>query len=236
MNQTHGNLTLLGSSSGSCPELEGFSTFYLTILLAIIAVGLTLSLFVIVVIGWYPDLYTSKHISQAFCLGSNLLTLSSVGFITLSTFIPTVRSCSLVQVLTFLTLGLFVISEATVHVDFYTAIVFPFWHEHIADKETSIRWCSGSVITLVSVAIVLYFMGILRCDTDCPQPAILNQVLTSGNNIRLNESPSFPGSKWRPYHRSVVVLLFGVSDGPDLFTSCLLHCHRQTSKQQGNTI
>ena len=74
-----------------CGEYEGFSTLYLSILLGIIAIGLTLSLFLVVIIGWYPDLYTSKHISQGYCLLSNLITLSSMGFIVLSTFIPTER-------------------------------------------------------------------------------------------------------------------------------------------------
>ena len=64
MNFSEKNMTLLLPLDDTCPFYDGFSTFYLTILLAFIAVGLTLSLFVIVVIGWYPDLYTSKHISQ----------------------------------------------------------------------------------------------------------------------------------------------------------------------------
>ena len=54
-------------SEYSCDPKEiasDFNTVFLSAILGIIAVGLTLTLFLLVVIAWYPDLYTSKHLSQ----------------------------------------------------------------------------------------------------------------------------------------------------------------------------
>ena len=101
-------------------------------------------------------------LDTAYCLISNLVTLSSCGFIVLSTFIPTTRSCSLVLLLTHFSLFLFIISKFTLHVDFYTAIVFPFWHEYISDKETVIGWCISTFLIVLSATTVLYFVGPLR--------------------------------------------------------------------------
>lgn len=163
----------------SCEYEGGFSTMFLSLLLGLIAIGLTLTLFLLVIIAWYPDLYTSKHISQAFCLFSNLVTLSCSGFIVLSSFIPNERSCSLVLVLTHFSMFLFIISEFTHHVDFYTAIAFPFWHEYMAEKEAIMSWCVGSFFFIVSVVMVLYFTGPLYCISSCPIVPILNQSQNS---------------------------------------------------------
>ena len=42
-----------------------FYSIYLTLMICLVTVGLTASLFVLTVIGWFPDLYsTSKYIGQ----------------------------------------------------------------------------------------------------------------------------------------------------------------------------
>ena len=54
-----------GSSLFECMEREEYSSLYLTFLICLVTVGLTASLFVLTVIGWFPDLYsTSKYIGQ----------------------------------------------------------------------------------------------------------------------------------------------------------------------------
>ena len=113
---------------------------------------------------------------KAFCLLSNLVTLSSSGFILLSSYISTMGSCSLVLVLTHFTILLFIVSEFTFHVDFYSSIVFPFWHTYIAEKEAIMSWCFGSLFLVVSTCVVLYATGPLYCISSCPIIPILNQV------------------------------------------------------------
>merc|ERR1712141_330901 len=51
--------------TGQCMEREAYTSLYLTLLICFVTVGLTASLFVLTVIGWFPDLYsTSKYICQ----------------------------------------------------------------------------------------------------------------------------------------------------------------------------
>ena len=53
------------SSLTECIVREEYSSLYLTMLIILVTVGLTASLFVLTVIGWFPDLYsTSKYIGQ----------------------------------------------------------------------------------------------------------------------------------------------------------------------------
>ena len=96
-----------------CDSLDRYSVAFLCLLLVVVAVGLSLNLFVIVVISWYPDLYTSKHLGQAYTLLSNMASLASASFIVLSSFVPSENSCSLVLVLSFGSTALFLVSEAT---------------------------------------------------------------------------------------------------------------------------
>ena len=56
------------------------------------------------------------------------------GFVVLSTFVPTVNACNMVLGLVHLTLFLFLTSELLIHLDFYSAIVLPFWHEESIGK------------------------------------------------------------------------------------------------------
>jgi len=55
----------------------------------------------------------------------------AAGFVILSTFVPTANSCSVSLILVHLSLFMFVTSDLIMHLDFYLAIVAPFWHEEV---------------------------------------------------------------------------------------------------------
>ena len=59
-----------------------------------------------------------------------------------------VKACSMVAVLVHFTMFLFLTSEFLVHLDFYTAIVLPFWHEEkVASNENAATFlCVLSII------------------------------------------------------------------------------------------
>ena len=66
------------------------------------------------------------------------------GFVVLSTFVPTINACNMVLALVHLTLFLFLTSELLIHLDFYSAIVRPFWHEEsIASNENAVTFVVG---------------------------------------------------------------------------------------------
>jgi len=59
------NNTSVSQIFSECVVREAYSSFYLTLLICFVTIGLTASLFVLTVIGWFPDLYsTSKYICQ----------------------------------------------------------------------------------------------------------------------------------------------------------------------------
>ncbi len=174
-------LLTLDGLSAYCDTLGRYPVAYLCLLLVVVAVGLSVNLFVLVVISSYPDLYTSKQISQAYTLVSNMVSLASSAFIVLSSFVPSENSCSLVLVLTFSSTLLFLLSEATLQTDFYTAIIFPFWHEHHMDGVVALRWCAASAVLAVSATAALYATGPLSCADDarasaCPLVPIFNMA------------------------------------------------------------
>ena len=188
--EAYANDTLPNITQEACEALKGvsgasfFSTMYLSTLLLTIAVGLTLTLFITLIIAWYPDLYTTKHISQAFCLFSNLVSLSATGFMALSTYIPTANTCSFVQVIYFVSVSLFLVSEATSQAEFYTSIKLPFWHDMYFDKEFAVRWCALNTVLVVVTTAALYWTGFLDCGhSDCPIVDIL--TLTRNSEVTL---------------------------------------------------
>ena len=85
---------------------------------------------------------------QAYSLFTNMVALVMAGFVVLSTFVPSVQACSMVAVLVHFTMFLFLTSEFLVHLDFYTAIVLPFWHEEkVASNENAATFlCVLSII------------------------------------------------------------------------------------------
>ena len=64
-----------------------------------------------------------------------MVALMTAGFVVLSTFVPSVSACNTVLILVHFTIFLFLTSEFLVHLDFYTAIVLPFWHEEKVNKK-----------------------------------------------------------------------------------------------------
>ena len=48
-----------------CNFRQEYSTWYLTLIVILVTVGLTASLFILTIIGWFPDLSSSsKHVCQ----------------------------------------------------------------------------------------------------------------------------------------------------------------------------
>ena len=93
---------------------------------------------------------------QAFSLLTNMVALVMAGFVVLSTFVPTVNACNMVLALVHLTLFLFLTSELLIHLDFYSAIVLPFWHEEsIASNENAVTFVVG-LAALGSLGIKLW--------------------------------------------------------------------------------
>lgn len=138
-------------SLAECIVREEYSSPYMTLLICLVTIGLTASLFVLTVIGWFPDLYsTSKYIAQAYSLFTNMIALVVAGFVVLSTFVPSIQACNMVLVLVHFTMFMFLTSEFLVHLDFYTAIVLPFWHEEkVASNENAATFiCVLSIIGL----------------------------------------------------------------------------------------
>ena len=73
-----------------------------------------------------------------------MVALVMAGFVVLSTFVPTINACNMVLALVHLTLFLFLTSELLIHLDFYSAIVRPFWHEEsIASNENAVTFVVG---------------------------------------------------------------------------------------------
>ena len=66
-----------------------------------------------------------------------MVALMTAGFVVLSTFVPSVSACNTVLILVHFTIFLFLTSEFLVHLDFYTAIVLPFWHEEKVNKKSA---------------------------------------------------------------------------------------------------
>ena len=173
-----------------CDTVDRFSMPFLCVLLVVVAAGLSVNLFIVVVISWYPELYTSKHIGQAYSLVSNMVTLASTAFIVLCSFVPNPHTCSLTLVLSFASFALFLLSEATLQADFYTAIIFPFWHEHHVDKDVCLRWCAASSVLAAIATAALYFSGPLSCDDMDPESAcylipIINQTRSGEISLTL---------------------------------------------------
>ena len=80
-----------------------------------------------------------------------MVALVMAGFVVLSTFVPTINACNMVLALVHLTLFLFLTSELLIHLDFYSAIVRPFWHEEsIASNENAVTF-------VVALAGLVYF-------------------------------------------------------------------------------
>lgn len=191
-----------------CPvEREEYSSLYLSLLISFITVGLTVSLFLLTIIGWFPDLYsTSKYIGQAYVLFTNMVALMTAGFVVLSTFVPSISACNTVLILVHFTIFLFLTSEFLVHLDFYTAIVLPFWHEEkVASNENAATFiCLISVIGSIAATGGLFFNGNLMCPED--KPCTIVPII----NMTIDESTS-----------SIVLVmtasLFGI-----VFLSC---CH-----------
>ena len=155
---------------------------YLSLLISFVTVGLTVSLFLLTVIGWFPDLYsTSKYIGQAYVLFTNMVALMTAGFVVLSTFVPSVSACNTVLILVHFTIFLFLTSEFLVHLDFYTAIVLPFWHEEkVASNENAATFiCLLSIIGSIAATGGLFFHGNLMCPEDrpCTIVPIINMTL-----------------------------------------------------------
>jgi len=183
-----------GSFEGMPPEIsdcsvrEEYHSIYLTLMICLVTVGLTASLFVLTVIGWFPDLYsTSKYIGQAYSLFTNMVALVMAGFVVLSTFVPSVQACSMVAVLVHFTMFLFLSSEFLVHLDFYTAIVLPFWHEEkVASNENAATFlCVLSIIGSSSAVGGLFFAGQIKCENDlhCPIVPIMNMSLDQSTSM-----------------------------------------------------
>lgn len=160
---------LLAKVVTECQLREEYSSVYLTVLICLVTIGLTASLFVLTIIGWFPDLSSnSKHICQAYSLLCNMVALVTAGFVVLSTFVPSYNACNLVLILVHFAIFLFLSSELLVHLDFYTAIVTPFWHEEtVAGNETAATMtCALHMVASAVATAVLYFVGILHCSDD----------------------------------------------------------------------
>lgn len=178
----------LPDSIGECFGREPYTSLYLAPLICLVTVGLTASLFVLTVIGWFPDLYsTSKYIAQAYSLLTNMVALVMAGFVVLSTFVPSVQACNMVVILVHFTMFLFLSSEFLVHLDFYTAIVLPFWHEEkVASNENAATFlCVLSIIGSVSAAGGLFFSGHIKCEDNhpCPIVPIINMSLDESTSM-----------------------------------------------------
>lgn len=110
-----------------------------------------------------------------------MVALVMAGFVVLSTFVPSINACNMVLVLVHFTVFLFLSSELLVHLDFYTAIVLPFWHEEsVASNENAATFiCGISVFASACAAGTLFFMGHLKCDENhpCPIVPIVNMSL-----------------------------------------------------------
>ena len=179
----------------------------MSLLISFVTVGLTVSLFLLTVIGWFPDLYsTSKYIGQAYVLFTNMVALMTAGFVVLSTFVPSVSACNTVLILVHFTLFLFLTSEFLVHLDFYTAIVLPFWHEEkVASNENAATFiCLISIIGSIAATGGLFFHGNLMCPED--RPCTIVPII----NMTLDQSTSS------------IVLVMTVSLFGIVFLSC---CH-----------
>ncbi len=171
-----------------CIQREDYSSLYMTLLICLVTIGLTASLFVLTVIGWFPDLYsTSKYIGQAYSLFTNMVALVVSGFVVLSTFVPSIQACNMVVVLVHFTMFLFLTSEFLVHLDFYTAIVLPFWHEEkVASNENAATFlCVLSIIGSMSATGGLFFSGHIKCEDDhsCPIVPIINMSLDESTSM-----------------------------------------------------
>ena len=78
-------------------------------------------------------------------------------------------------------------SEFLVHLDFYTAIVLPFWHEEkVASNENAATFlCLLSVIGSSSAVGGLYFSGHIKCENNhpCPIVPIVNMSLDESTSM-----------------------------------------------------
>ena len=116
-----------------------------------------------------------------------MVALVMAGFVVLSTFVPSVQACSMVSVLVHFTMFLFLTSEFLVHLDFYTAIVLPFWHEEkVASNENAATFlCVLSIIGSSSAVGGLFFSGHIKCENDhhCPIVPIINMSLDESTSM-----------------------------------------------------
>ena len=83
---------------------------------------------------------------------------------------------------------LFLSSEFLVHLDFYTAIVLPFWHEEkVASNENAATFiCVLSIIGSAGAAGSLFFSGYSQCINGyhpCPIVPILNLSLDQSTSM-----------------------------------------------------
>jgi hypothetical protein len=74
-----------------------------------------------------------------------------------------------------------------VHLDFYAAIVLPFWHEeNVASNENLATFvCGISILGSAAAAVSLYFMGPLTCGDvhPCPIVPIVNMSLDGSTSM-----------------------------------------------------
>ena len=193
-------------NNGSCFPSDVALVFdipFVSLVLGLIAIGITLSLFLLVIIGWYPDLYTAKHVCIGYSLLANLATLCTCGVNMLSAFVPTHNTCSISLVLSHLSLSLFLVSQFLVQLDFYTSIAFPFWHgEYFEEGESLMRICVATSILVVTSIGTLYGTGPLQCfgPTPCAVAPLLNQFKDGATSL-----------VFAAFYGSLIIFTFGCS-------------------------
>ena len=151
-------------------------TFYLTLLVFVVVfIGFPPAIFVITVIEWYPDLFEkSKHIFQGYSIFSSIFSTLTAGYIILAASVPTVYACRCVLFLSHLAISLFLTSEFLVQIDFYVAIILPFFHEESFNREGVPLFLSVTAILFsLTHTVFLAHLNYFNCDdVQCPGAVI----------------------------------------------------------------
>ena len=88
---------------------------------------------------------------MVFHFGTNFSSLCISGFVILSTFVPTIGTCSVVLCSVHYCLLTTFFAEFLSHVDYYVAIVWPFFHEeHFRVEDRTLKMCILSAIGKLS--------------------------------------------------------------------------------------
>ena len=100
------------------------------------------------VLGFYIYAHGYNFIIKCF------ISLCSSGFVVLSTFVPTHGTCSVVLCLVHYCLLTTFFAELLSHIDYYIAIVWPFFHEeHFGVEDRTLKMC---VLTAMGKYILFY--------------------------------------------------------------------------------